>query len=339
MEHRSAAWIFFSFCLTLGLLGCTEEETGCWRELYAPGDADEISMVWGTSSSDVFAIGTGHRPSGVLHFDGDEWEEVPLSGVEYEYYRGVWGIPGRYFFIKHIPSADECIIVEYDGQDWSKTHSGVSGNLTDIWGSSENDVYVVGYRDLDTDSPVDASSIILHFDGERWSEVDNNFSISLRSIWGSSSTDVFAVGDGSILHYDGNSWSVVEEDLPRPLKTVWGASADSVYVSGGAIMHYDGVKWTEVVAHGSYDMWVSPESEVFLVGGGYPAIYSDGTDWINRCGIPYHSEERVYLYFTSIWGTSREDVFAVGSKQYWGSFSEGIILRSNFKDELNCFCE
>lgn len=321
-------------CLTSCLLSCAEEE-GCWREMDISVSSEEISKIWGTSSDDVFAIGTSSRSGVVLHFNGKRWEEVPFRDDDYEYYQGVWGVPGRYFFLHYVLDVDEVVIVEYDGHNWSEIHTGITGRYNDIWGSSTDDIFAVGFSEL----PDGIQSRIMHFDGDNWTEMENNFSVALRSIWGSSSTDVFAVGSHSILHYDGNSWSVMEDSLPHALRAVWGASEDNVYVAGEYVLHYDGVKWTEIVARGSYGMWVSPDSEVFMLGGDEPVRYSDGMDWISICTISHNFGKNTHEYYSGVWGTSKDDVFVVGSKCKPVWYCQGIILRSNFKDDLNCFCE
>lgn len=299
------------------------------------GVGEEIHTIWGTSSNDVFAIGPGSRSSAVFHFDGDNWKELELTEDLYVY-KGVWGIPGRYFFLK-TDWRSAVIITEYDGSNWSDIDTGVIGWPMDIWGSSTSDIFVVGY-DKET-IPDGVKSRILHFDGDNWTEMENDFTVALLSVWGNSSTDVYAVGSDTILHYDGNSWSVMETNLHYSLRSIWGASKDCVYAAGGSVLHYDGIKWTEVSDRGTGDVWVSPDGEVFVTGGGGPASYSDGKNWINLCAISHNFGKDTTKYYSGVWGTSRNDVFVVGSKCKPVWYCQGIILRSNFKDDLNCFCE
>lgn len=303
-----------------------------------PVYTEYIYTLWGRSSSDIFALGEDENSGVVLHYNGNTWSEVPLNTGEYEYYISVWGVPGKYFFVKYLEFSsqnDESTIVECDGQDWSESQTVVPGSYHDIWGSSPNDIFAVGYDE----TPEGYQSRILHFDGENWTEAEEGFPISLRSVWGSSSTDVFAVGSDTILHYDGVSWSVMEENLPYSLHAVWGASEESVFVAGSSgILRYNGTRWAEVSDKGSWDIWVSPDSEVFISGVEEPVVYSDGSSWISMCNIDYEvKNQREYYY--GVWGTTREDVFIAGSKGRPQSASRGMILRSNFKKDLNCLCE
>jgi len=325
--------IIIGFCLAIGAVNCNGDDSSCWREMDAPVVYSNISTIWGNSSNDVFALVSDK----VLHFDGEKWREVVFSGDGYGY-SGVWGVPGRYFFVKASSHSDGGIIVEYDGSNWLETQIGVIGWFRDIWGSSTNDIFVVGC-DEET-IPETVISRILHFDGEKWTEMENEFSIALSSVWGSSSTDVFAVGSNTILHYDGNSWSVMEEKLPYGLSSVYGLSSTNVNVTGhSGILHYNGSSWTEVVNRGFGDLWISPENDVFAVSVDGSILFSEGGNWSSLCDVSYDIKENIFLYYFGVWGSSSDDVFVVGGKQKPQSGSKGMILRSNFKDDLNCLCK
>ena len=70
--------------------------------------------------------------------------------------------------------------------------------IYDIWGSSDNDIFAVGYN-----------GFILHYDGLTWSAMESGTTTWLYGVWGNSRNNVFAVGDdGTILHYEGNTCSV-----------------------------------------------------------------------------------------------------------------------------------
>ncbi|MCP4348990.1 MAG: hypothetical protein GY795_26215 [Desulfobacterales bacterium] len=45
--------------------------------------------------------------------------------------------------------------------------SGTSADITGIWGSSENNIYAVGYKIDENNSK---TGIILHYDGNKWIE-------------------------------------------------------------------------------------------------------------------------------------------------------------------------
>ena len=116
--------------------------------------------------------------------------------------------------------------------------------LYSVWGSSESDVYAVGYYG-------DGNGAILHYDGKIWSPITSGTTKSLYGIWGSSGSNIFSVGEtGTILHFDGSTWSSMESGTDIDLIGVWGSSAKNVFVAGydersytGIILHYNGRNW------------------------------------------------------------------------------------------------
>jgi len=73
--------------------------------------------------------------------------------------------------------------------DWQEQRPIYS--LTGVWGSSANDVFVVGDR-------------ILHYDGTAWTEMASPASDWLNGVWGSSANDVFAVSRHGLIRLDRN---------------------------------------------------------------------------------------------------------------------------------------
>ena len=117
---------------------------------------------------------------------------------------------------------------------WTATTVG-SSTLTGVWGSSANDIYVVGT----------APAVILHSTdgGTTWkSTTPPGSPLGLYAIAGRSANDVYAVGatGGVALHSTGNDvWT--EETLPttKDLFGVWVASTGDAFAvgRGGTIVH------------------------------------------------------------------------------------------------------
>jgi hypothetical protein len=149
---------------------------------------------------------------------------------------------------------------------WSTVPSGITQNLSSVWGTSASDVWAVG------------DEMILHYNGVTWSFSSTSFA-DLRGVWGSSSSDVWAVGilptgdfmGGAILHYNGKSWSTVSNVPSQALFGVWGSSASDVWAvgSGYTILHYDGTNWSSVSSGTTWPLpgiWGSSSSNVWAVG-------------------------------------------------------------------------
>jgi len=149
-----------------------------------------LNSVWGSSGSDVFAVGYNGT---IVHYDGSNWSTMNSGTTSDLTY--VWGSSGSNVFAVGYNGT----IVHYDGTNWSTMNTGTTDSFSGVWGSSGSDVFAVGYN-----------GTILHYDGANWSTMNSGTTDYLSSVWGSSGSDVFAVGAGGIIvHYDGTNWSTM----------------------------------------------------------------------------------------------------------------------------------
>ena len=186
-----------------------------------------------------------------------------------------------------------CIPVTGFSFEWVELTNTTNDDLRDVWGTSANNIYAVGGHD----------TTILYYDGAHWTDLEDHLPVTAiadtHGIWGSSSTNIFAVGGwsyygvprGSILHHNGTVWQSLS-DQPNSLVAwinqlhgIWGTSAADIYGVGernyalfsgwvGPLMHYDGSSISEM---------------------DNPREIVSGSDLFD------------------IWGTSSEDVYAVGN--------------------------
>ena len=251
-----------------------------------------ISGVWGSSATDVFAVGASGI---VLHYDGRTWSTIengPMLDL-----LSVWGSSGSDVFVVGYPG----VCLHYDGKTWSPMKSGTFNDLYSVWGSANNDVYAVG-----------AGGTLLHYDGSTWSAVKRSTWSCLYGVWGSSAQDIFVVGgSGTILHYDGSDWSPMDSGVTDNLNAVWGNAGDDVFGVGdnGTIVHYDGVAWSPMVSGTSVELdsvWGSTPNDIFVVGDAGTILHYDGLGW-----SPMSSGTTNWLI--SVWGHSSDDVYAAGA--------------------------
>ncbi|MBI4285755.1 MAG: hypothetical protein HY670_07635 [Chloroflexi bacterium] len=247
--------------------------------------------IWGSSSSDVFAVGSGGT---ILHYDGTSWSEMTSGTMDT--LLAAWGSSASDVFA----IGDRGTILHYDGTSWSEMDTGTTGTLFDVWGSSASDVFAVG-----------SSGTILHYDGTSWSQMSSGTMDTLLAAWGSSASDVFAIGSGgTILHYGGASWTLMDSGTSNSLYGVWGNSSSDVFAVGewGTVLHYDTGSWEwmgSITTTGLYGVWGSSSSDVFAVGSDGTILHYDGTSWSQMASGTTNS-----LY--GVWGSSASDVFAVG---------------------------
>ena len=193
------------------------------------------------------------------------------------------------------------VVLRYDGSSWRKTNAPTSENLNAVWGTSANHVVAAG-----------DNGTILVFDGTSWKAQSSGTDAFLLDVWGTSSSDIFAVGSNrTVLHYDGNSWSTLSELVPGPaLNGVWGTSGTDVYATGIGknLFHYDGVSWDVLPTPATFSLsaiWGAGPSDIFAVGSNGAAIRFNGVDW-------EVIDVATDLFFRDLWGRSASEVYASG---------------------------
>ena len=244
--------------------------------------------VWGSSATDVFAVGQGNGNGTILHYNGSTWSAMTIGTTNV--LLGVWGSSSSDVFAV----GGEGTILHFDGSAWSLMNTvnvgGERYDLQSVWGSDPNNVFAIGY--LVSSSNLLFYDIILRYDGTSWGLMDSySYQFRIWGVWGSSSRDVFAVGEyGTILQYNGTAWRLMSSGTTNPLYGVWGSSATDVFAVGdyGTILQYNGTAWrlmnSGTVPEALYAVWGSSANSVFAVGEygtilHYPQTSSKGVPW------------------------------------------------------------
>lgn len=167
--------------------------SGCIRG----GTCPPIRALWGSSASDVWAVG----PDGYTrHTDGtladgglpawtvfDSRSNADLWSVWGESANSVWAV-GNVGTIRHFVSGSTA---------WEPVTSPTKNTLRSIWGTSDSDVWAVG-----------EFGTIVHYDGTDWTAstavLPEGTKPHLSGVWGSGPNDVWVVGDGIVLHFTGH---------------------------------------------------------------------------------------------------------------------------------------
>ena len=334
-----------------------------------------LQFVWGRSSQDVFATGEG----GLLHFDGESWELIDsqpigsmtsLRGVgnglfattlwgEILRYNGsamevaylapeallsIWGVSEKSIYAVGANG----LMLHFNGEAWSTIPSGCSTTLREIWGTADDDLYIVGdqckvhydghaftelnlppgnyqriwgsSRDNIVVWGVETNRHPFHFNGSDWTPVEIPTSSELMDLNGNAADNIYAVGtDGAIVRYDGLNWQKVTGDDELSLAGVWGWDENDVYAVGnkGRVVHYDGTSWVDMPTPTTYDLaavWGMPGEKMVAVGQGGTIIAYSGNAWTIV-------ETATALDFNDVFGNSADNIFAVGD--------EGVIFHFN----------
>lgn len=192
-----------------------------------------------------------------------------------------------------------------------------AGSLSGVWGSSPDDVFIVGGDEVQGE--------IHHWDGSTWTEMELPATPLIVWSYGFGPDDVYAVGlDGSALHYDGATWTPLTTGVTADLWGVWGRAADDIWMVGGdvfdgdpVLLHYDGQTFTQVAldpaenpigVNALFKVWGIGD-KLFAVGQSGLLIEYDGQDWKR---VP--AGERADADFIALWGTSEDNIVVVGGR-------------------------
>lgn len=215
----------------------------------------EIRGISGSSDEDIYLAGFNEDNNYViLHYDGQFWDLERQSDIGATL-EAIWvseegevfavGIGRGLFYPKYGP-----LIVHFDGQEWTETIlpvSGVACYPNDVWGSSADSVYLVGYCHWGEDNI--SMPLFLHYDGLKWSiiptDIDPTSNIEFEHIRGLSDDKIYItdwmykpVGMISSRIYRYNGKFLEDLEMPR-------------FVDGYNVIH---------------DLWVSPKNQVFIAG-------------------------------------------------------------------------
>lgn len=256
------------------------------RAVGVPGPGYHWYAVWGTSSTDLWIVGTDSTVAGsssgvAIHWNGAAWKKYavdqPLNAVWGTGADDVWVLDadhGLYQWdgelLSHVPGEglpqigtgvwgpgardvwltgrSAALPSHWDG-DVVEATLDQSGDLDGLWGSGPNDVWAVGSDNSDTFSD---RGLILHWDGLSWKRTPSPGASHLYDVWGSRADDVWAVGEsGELIHWNGRAWSAPAGPPLVDLFHVWSSSPDDVCAFGFdrrglAALRWDGRAWTAV---------------------------------------------------------------------------------------------
>jgi hypothetical protein len=184
------------------------------------------------------------------------------------------------------------------------------GVLTATAAIAHNDIWAVGFDDVQTAPPAFDSPLAMHFNGTSWSIVPtpklssggpNPPEARFNGVAAAASNDVWAVGfqigpdnpdfgEQLIEHWNGTAWSVVRgpEMEGADLNAVVALSANNVWAVGSVIEHWNGTAWSIVPNTGALSglsinaISADSPTDVWALGAGNNGsflLHFNGTTW------------------------------------------------------------
>jgi len=278
-----------------------------WAPVGIGVTSNQLHDVWGTSSSDVWAVGDG---GDILHFDGFTWSVTQTGGNTLN---SVWGVSDTAVFAVGNLST----ILHYDGASWTPMSNPAPAGIVAVWAATPEHAWAVG-----------PTGLTLNFLNGSWSDATVNPALSFSGITGWSQGNALAVGS------DGNGTPGVDAGAvqqwypwtqlagaPEALTGLWGSWMTDVFATGnsGGLYRYDGYTWSSSgTMSGGVPLAVSGTSptDVYAVGVNGNISWFDGSNW-----TPMESGTSEQL--EAVWAAPDGTVFVIGYN--------GTILRG-FRD-------
>lgn len=265
--------------------------------------------VWERSPSDVWVVGAGGL---IMHSNGDGTWSAPITGIPAQDLHTIWGDPvtGDIW----VGGASNTLLHTSDGVHWSQeTLSQQLGAVLSIWGTDHNNIWASGNG---------ATGLLVHSTGNGvWGTAaglqPNAGNHYFLGIGGSGPTEIFAVGGNEIYKFNGTGWfkDYTDSNTNTVFQSVTAVSATSIYATAGTGMFYSvgNGQWTNQTASTSWgSVWGSSASDIYATGGGaYPGL-------AHSIGNGSWSQESLsgQCYGRAIFGTSKDDIYVVGSNNY-----------------------
>lgn len=246
-----------------------------------------LSNVWGSSGNDVYAVGHCTVVQGTMwYFNGYIWEPVVLAQVDGGNIVGhhsiqdvfgfgeddVWAIGYK----SHSFDNDEGLVIHYDGREWNEVIKLPTEQLSTIWGTSSNDLWVGGIF-----------GGLHHYNGATWLQ----YTIPVSEAYDTTNYSMFDVITGN------DSNNIYAKYRISNQLTI--------------LLHYNGSEWTEMDRFSFYELrsiWVSPSGALYRTTAENRIYKWADSDW----DLIYENE----YYFQDIYGTDDNNIFVYGYKHW-----------------------
>ncbi|MCB9702173.1 MAG: hypothetical protein H6711_09780 [Myxococcales bacterium] len=296
-----------------------------WQRV-ASGLPGALLSVWGTSASDVWAVGGDARDGSgptVLRFDGMQWSRVSTGQAQGNLW-WVFGFAGGPVYV----GGEGGVILRY--QDGAFTPMTTPGTATvfGIWGASPDDVWAVG------GASESSGGFAWRLSGDAWVDepslpADVATSAAIWKIHGAAPDDAWLVGaNGVALHWDGATLTQRDTGIGSSLFTVHAADGRVAAVGGSAsgfIVELAGDQWNNVTPDppptGLAGVTLGDDGFGVAVGT-FGAVYTRSMEgW-----APAELGFTINQNFHGSWIDDAGGVWAVGGQTFSPPFTEGVLI-------------
>jgi len=159
----------------------------------------------------------------------------------------------------------------------------LTGSINKMWGTSNNDLYVVGN-----------GGNIIHYDGISWKKIESGTATNIYDVYGitdkNGSQRIFcAVSDfettlKGILEISNNQINTLTSNIFGNIYTAWALNTNQLFAGGHGLFKYRNNVWTKVNIDASliYRIRGDAVNNIFAVGGSGLITHFNGVNWQNQ---------------------------------------------------------
>ncbi|AFH48157.1 Hypothetical protein IALB_0445 [Ignavibacterium album JCM 16511] len=156
------------------------------------GDGWQVNKMWGSSSSDLYAVGNNGN---IAHWDGRKWTKIE-SGT-YLNIGTIWGISDNKGGYNKFLAAGDMMIILNNENKVNIVLPGPNMFVNSLWGINNNLIYTAG------------NGIVL-FKNNKWEKITIPELNTVYSIKGNNFNNVFGISSVfSVVHFNGFSWQFI----------------------------------------------------------------------------------------------------------------------------------
>ena len=303
---------------------CGGGDTAPWQLVHQelPG---ALLSVWGTSATDVWAVGADARDGRgplALHYDGTAWTRLDTGRTQGDLW-WIFGFADGPVFA----GGDGGVILRYEGGAFTPMSSPGTATVFGIWGASPTEMWAVG------GASESSGGFAWRLQGDAWIPAPTlpTQVVSGAALWkvfGRSATDVELVGSNGVsLHWDGTALREDDTGVGSSLFTVHANANRYAAVGGlatGIIVEHDGA-WVNRTPNpapfGLAGVSLGIGETGFAVGQYGTVLRRDAGGW--------HPED-VGFYFDqnlhSVWIDPDGGVWAVGGQTFSRPLTDGVLI-------------
>lgn len=316
--------ILCAILVASALLACPPPPTPKWQQV-AKKLPNALLSVWGTSASDVWAVGSdtgdGKGPM-VVHFDGTAWTRLETGATGDLWW--VFGFENGPLYL----GGEGGLILRYENATFTRMTTPGTAVVTGLWGVSADDMWATG-----AESGGARGAFAWHLQNGVWANAPNFpaglvDTDALWKVWGTSASDVWFVGSmGKTLRWDGTGFTQLSANTGETLFTVHALGNRVVAVGGfgtGKLVELENGAWKNASppeAPSLVGVVLTSDTSGFAVGQ-YGSVFSNADGGWREEKTGFNLDQSLH----AVWVDPTGGVWAVGGDVLTFPLKNGVLL-------------